>query len=234
MTLKTGKTKKLPSDLLRYHRRLLRHFGPQHWWPARSPFEVILGALLTQNTSWKNVERALGNLRRAGLLTPGKLYRLTTNQLTRLLRPSGTYRQKTQLVLRFLRYLEENHGGSLQRMFRLPVWHLRADLLRLPGVGPETADSILLYAASQPTFVIDAYTRRVLGRHGLANGTASYDELQRLFENHLPRDPALYNEYHALLVAVGKRYCHSREPDCHACPLGAELADRNQPAGVRA
>lgn len=207
----------------RYYRRLQDHFGPQHWWPARTRFEVILGALLTQNTSWKNVEKALANLRRAGLLSPAKLARQPAARLARLLRPSGYFRQKTRTVRRFLRHLKSRYAGSLPRLFQRPTAALREELLLLPGIGEETADSILLYAGERPLFVIDAYTRRVLTRHGLAPPQAPYHQLQDFLHRHLPRQPGLFNEYHALLVAVGKTYCHREAPDCPRCPLGVEL-----------
>ncbi len=209
--------------LQRYYRRLHRHFGPQRWWPARTRFEVILGALLTQNTSWANVEKALGNLRREGLLNPDKLSRTPVARLARLLRPSGYFRQKTRAVRHFLEHLQQCYGGSLRRMLARPGAALRDELLGLNGIGEETADSMLLYAASRPVFVVDAYTRRVLSRHGLALEKTQYGELQSVFHRNLPPNAALFNEYHALLVAVGKRYCHRRDPDCNACPLGPEL-----------
>ncbi len=209
--------------LRRFFHRLRRHFGPQRWWPARTRFEVVVGALLTQNASWANVEKALANLRRANALTPRRLRRLPAARLLRLLRPSGYFRQKARYLRHFLRHLERRYGGSLERMFRRRTESLREELLGLPGVGEETADSILLYAAGRPVFVIDAYTRRVLGRHGLAPARAPYAALQDFFERHLPLDATLYNEYHALLVAVGKTYCHRENPDCGACPLGVEL-----------
>lgn len=209
--------------LLRYYRRLRSHFGHRNWWPARTRFEVILGALLTQNTSWTNVEKALANLRRAGGLSPAGLRRLPGTRLARLLRPSGYYRQKTRAVRAFLAHLNNGYRGSLARLLARPTTELREELLELRGIGPETADSILLYAANRPVFVIDAYTRRVLARHGLASPRVPYGELQRFFHRHLPPDPALFNDYHAQLVAVGKRYCHRQQPDCAACPLGVEL-----------
>jgi endonuclease-3 related protein len=184
---------------------------------------VILGALLTQNTSWNNVEKALGSLRRARLLAPSRLARAPRGRLSRLLRPSGTFRQKTRAVQAFLRHLNNGYRGSLPRLLAQPTTRLRPELLGLRGVGPETADSILLYAARRPVFVIDAYTRRVLVRHGLADERARYETLQNIFHEHLPRRAQLYNEYHALLVAVGKHYCFRRNPDCQACPLGVEL-----------
>lgn len=227
MAVTARSARKVRGALRRYYRRLLAHFGPQHWWPGGTRFEVILGGLLTQNTSWRNVEKALENLRSRRLLSPRKLRRLSAVRLTRLLRPTGYYRQKTRTVHAFLQHLEAGHGSSLARLFRRPTPTLRAEMLSLRGVGPETADSILLYAGQRPVFVIDAYTRRVLSRHGLAPEAASYDELQHLFESNLPPDPALYNEYHALLVAVGKAYCHRQQPDCPACPLGVELEARH-------
>lgn len=209
--------------LRRYYRRLYRHFGPQHWWPAQTRFEVILGALLTQNTSWANVEKALDNLRHKGLLSPGKLSRPSAARLERLLRPSGYFRQKARAVRHFLGHLQRRYDGSLRRLLARPAVELRDELLGLNGIGEETADSVLLYAAGRPVFVIDTYTRRVLSRHGLARETAHYGELQNVFHRTLPRNTELFNEYHALLVAVGKRYCHRQAPDCNACPLGPEL-----------
>lgn len=209
--------------LRRYYRRLYRHFGPQHWWPARTRFEIILGALLTQNTSWANVEKALENLRRDSLLSLATLLRLPPARLAPRLRPSGYFRQKTRTVRRFLSHLQQRYQGSLNRLLGRPTDALRTELLTLAGIGEETADSILLYAARRPVFVIDAYTRRVLARHGLASATASYSELQNLFHRNLPRNPKLFSEYHALLVAVGKHYCHRKEPNCARCPLGVEL-----------
>lgn len=213
----------LTPTLTRFYRRLLAYLGPQHWWPGRTRFEVILGAILTQNTSWGNVEKALANLRPRRLLAPRPLARLSALQLRTLLRPCGYFRQKASTVAGFLDYLGRHHRYSVNRMFRKAPGRLRRELLALRGIGEETTDSILLYAGGRPVFVIDAYTRRILLRHGLASPQASYGELQELFEKALPRSAKLYNEYHALLVAAGKRYCHRRQPDCAACPLGPEL-----------
>jgi len=193
---------------------------------------MILGALLTQNTAWTNVEKALGNLRREAGLSPEKLARIPAATLARLLRPSGYFRQKTRAVGGFLRHLNHHYRGSLGRMMNRPAKELREELLSLRGIGPETADSILLYAAGRPVFVIDAYTRRVLSRHGLMPANASYAEFQDFFHRNLAAEAKLFNEYHALLVAVGKNYCHSRQPDCAGCPLGPELAPF-QPFGAR-
>lgn len=210
-------------QLYRFYRHLFAHLGPQHWWPGRTRFEVILGAILTQNTNWVNVEKTLRNLRRASSLGPRGLARLPQAELARLLRPSGYFRQKARRLGHFLDFLQQRYQGSLSQMFRAPTARLRAELLALNGIGEETADSILLYAGRRPVFVIDAYTRRILQRHRLACSDAPYRQLQKLFEDHLPRDPQLYNEYHALLVAVGKRYCHRLQPACRTCPLGPEL-----------
>lgn len=211
------------STLIRYFRRLRRHFGRQDWWPARTRFEVVLGALLTQNTAWANVEKALGNLRRARALSYAGLRRLRPRHLETLLRPAGYFRQKSRYVSSFVNHLQRRHRGSLARLLDQPTRPLRRELLAITGVGEETADSILLYAASRPVFVVDAYSRRVLSRHGLTNARASYGQLQAFFHRHLPQSRKLFNEYHALLVAVGKDYCRARNPDCARCPLGVEL-----------
>lgn len=214
------------ATLLRYYRRLRRHFGHQNWWPGRTRFEVILGALLTQNTSWANVEKALGNLRRHRALTPARLSRLRGATMAQLLRPSGYYRQKTRAVRAFLAHLNNGYRGSLPRLLARPTAALREELLALRGIGEETADSILLYAAGRPVFVIDAYTLRVLARHGLAPPNIDYRQSQAFFETNLPRRAALYNDFHAQLVAVGKTYCHREKPNCAACPLAPELPAR--------
>lgn len=184
-----------------------------------------MGAILTQNTAWSNVERAIERLAARKLLNARRLHALSQTQLARLIRPSGTYRVKARRLKAFLDFLWEGFGGRLDRLKRAPLPALRADLLSVPGIGPETADSILLYAAGRPVFVVDAYTRRVLARHRLAPPDIGYEPLRALFERHLPSDPALFNEYHALLVAVGKRYCRSR-PHCESCPLRFDLRGR--------
>lgn len=189
-----------------------------------------MGAILTQNTGWANVEKAVKNLRRASVLAPRRLARLSQEHLHSLLQPSGYFRQKARTLSAFLEYLGIRHGHSLRRMFRTPTDRLHDDLLRLRGIGKETADSILLYAGKRPVFVIDAYTRRILLRHGLAAPDATYEALQGLFLNHLPRKAKLFNEYHALLVAAGKHYCHRRQPDCSHCPLGPELGGNHASA----
>ncbi len=199
--------------------RLYARFGAQHWWPGDGAFEVIVGAILTQNTAWTNVEKAMANLKRARLLHPGRMHRATAARLARLIRPSGYFNLKAKKLKAFTRYLFAEHRGSLVRLFHLDTATLRAELLAVYGIGPETADSIILYAARQPIFVIDAYTRRIMARLGLARDDASYDELQRLFMEHLPREERLFNEYHALLVALGKNICRKSAPRCGECPL---------------
>jgi endonuclease-3 related protein len=213
--------------LQEYFRTLSMALGPMGWWPAKTPFEVIVGAILTQSTAWANVEQALANLRRAGLLTPGRMGQVSEARLARLIRPSGYFRQKAKKLKAFLRFLREHHRGSLARMFRTPTAELREQLLAVHGIGPETADSILLYAGGHPVFVVDAYTHRILGRHQLSSGKPDYDAVQSLFHGHLPKDSALYNEFHALLVNVGKNWCRKSAARCEECPLVVHLPERS-------
>jgi endonuclease III related protein len=201
--------------------------GPQNWWPARTRFEVIVGALLTQSTAWKNVELAIHALAGERLLEPRAIARAPLRQLERLVRASGYYRQKARKLKAFVAFLEREFGGSLDRMFRLPTPVLREKLLAVHGIGPETADSILLYAGGHPVFVVDAYARRILARHGLASTSAGYQELQTLFETNLPRHTGMFNQYHALLVETGKRWCRRNEARCGECPLGRFLEVRS-------
>jgi endonuclease-3 related protein len=211
------------SSLHKYFMVLFGAHGPQHWWPGRSRFEVIVGAILTQNTSWANVETAIANLRKAGLLNPPALKNVSPAKLAALIRPSGYFRQKAKKLKAFGKFLFEEHGGSLSRMFRTPTLLLREQLLAIHGIGAETADCILLYAGQLPVFVIDAYTRRILERHNLATAKDSYDDLRARFESALPRDPQLFNEYHALIVHTGKHFCRKSVALCSACPLRAFL-----------
>lgn len=213
------------ATLQAYFQTLSQALGPMRWWPAKTRFEVIVGAILTQNTAWANVEQAIGNLRRAGLLTPGAMERVSNARLARLVRPSGYFRQKAKKLKAFVRFLRECHDGSLVRMFRSSTAELREQLLAVHGIGPETADSILLYAGGHPVFVVDAYTHRILGRHQLTDGKPDYGAAQTLFETNLPRDAALYNEFHALLVNAGKNWCRKSRPRCGECPLLPHLPD---------
>ncbi|MDH7499536.1 MAG: endonuclease III domain-containing protein [candidate division NC10 bacterium] len=210
--------------LLRIYEALYAHFGPQRWWPADGAFEVVVGAILTQNTSWRNVEKAMVNLRTTEVLSPGRMLQLKEEELARLIRPSGTYRVKANRLLRFLSFLKEEYGSDLQAMLHQPMAKVRAELLQVKGIGPETADSILLYAGGYPIFVVDAYTKRILSRHGLAREGSSYQELQGLLMGALPADGPLFNEYHALLVRLGKSRCLGR-PRCDGCVLEPMLDD---------
>lgn len=212
-----------PSDLMAYHRVLADKLGLQHWWPAETPFEVIVGAILTQNTSWKNVEAAITNLKREKLLSPLAIEKVSVPRLERLIRSSGYFRQKAKKLKAFVRFLRLEYGGALKRMFRTPTAELREKLLGVHGIGPETADSILLYAARKEVFVVDAYTKRILSRHGWTEEDVDYEEMRSLVENNLPRDVSLYNEFHAQFVQVGKNWCRPRDPRCSECPLGPFL-----------
>jgi len=197
---------------------LLDHYGPRRWWPADSPFEVVLGAILTQNTAWHNVEKAITSLKRFGPLTPENLLGLSEATLCDAIRSSGYYRQKGRRLRNFLGMLSDRFEGRLDSFFELPTEALREELLALSGIGPETADSILLYAAGRPAFVIDTYTLRILSRHSLIPEETSYAEAQLWITDHLPEDVQLFNEFHALLVTVGKDCCRPR-PKCSGCPL---------------
>ena len=202
---------------------LLKHFGPQHWWPAQSPFEVMVGAVLTQNTAWKNVEQAIANLSEAGVLDPRALFSVSSQVLEELIRPAGFYRVKAARLRSLVEYILDRYGGRVELMAREPGWLLRKELLSIHGIGEETADSILLYALDKPFFVVDTYTRRILTRQGVIKGREPYSEIQRLFMESLPADVELYKEYHALLVELGKRYCKTRGPLCLECPLCLEV-----------
>lgn len=191
-----------------------------------------MGAILTQHTAWVNVERAIAALKGRGLLTPERLRPLPERRVARLIRSSGTFRGKARRLRAFVHFLWARYEGVLGRMAPVPVDSLRSELLSVPGIGPETADAILLYAVGRPLFVADAYTRRVLARHRLVPPGLAYEPLRAFIERHLPRDPALFNEYHALLVAVGKAYCRSR-PRCAECPLRFDLR-RRPPRAIRA
>lgn len=200
------------------YRALHRRWGPQHWWPGRTRFEIVAGAVLTQNTAWTNVEKAIAALRRARVLTPRRLHALPPARLAALIRPAGFFRVKSRRLRALTGHLLARHRGSLDRFLGAGTADLRARLLDLHGIGPETADSILLYAARRPVFIVDAYTRRMLHRHGWIGPDASYDDVARLFTSALPREVPLFNEYHALIVALGKEHCRAR-PRCDGCPL---------------
>jgi endonuclease-3 related protein len=206
-------------SLRAYYDALFAGFGPQHWWPGRTPFEIVVGAILTQNTSWTNVELAIRNLRREALLTPRAIEAVRLGHLAALIRSSGYFRQKARKLKAFVRFLHSEYRGSLKTMFRTSTELLRQQLLGVHGIGPETADSILLYAGKHRVFVVDAYSRRILERHWLADSKDSYEHLRQLFERSLPADVPLYNEFHALIVRAGKDYCRAGNPRCAECPL---------------
>jgi endonuclease-3 related protein len=211
--------------LLRLYDALARRFGPQHWWPGRTPFEIAAGAVLTQHTTWTGAARAIAALRASGRLTAPRLAALDEARVAGLIRAAGTYRLKARRLLAFTRWLLARSGGRWAPLRREPLAPLRQALLGVPGLGPETVDAILLYAAGRPVFVADAYTRRVLARHRLVARAASYEDARGFLEAHLPSDPALFNEFHALLVALGKAYCRTR-PACEQCPLRFDLRGR--------
>jgi endonuclease III related protein len=235
------------NDVIDYYKVLLARYGPQNWWPAHSRLEVIVGAYLTQNTHWGNVEKAMANLRRARALSLKSIRELPLTKLEQLVRPSGYFRQKARNLKSFIAFLDNKYSGSLDRMFAQPTRQLRAELLELNGVGPETADSILLYAGNHPVFVVDAYTRRILERHGFVSAKTGYEEIRQLIESTVssaeagsllveksgadPRHPASrmsraartalaqhYNELHALIVRIGNQFCRAT-PNCEGCPL---------------
>jgi len=213
--------------LMRYFTAMSQNLGPMRWWPARTPFEVIVGAILTQNTSWGNVERAIANLRSAQMLTPSAISAARMARLAALVRPSGYFRQKAKKLKAFVRFLQREYGGSLKRMFATPTEVLREKLLSVHGIGPETADSILLYAGEHAVFVVDAYTHRIFGRHGITNGKPEYENVRALVEAALPRDSQLFNEFHALVVNTAKNWCRKKEPRCAECPLGSLLPENS-------
>jgi endonuclease-3 related protein len=205
-------------ELLTIYHTLLRFFGEQGWWPADTPFEVVVGAVLTQNTAWRNVERAIENLKGEGLLTPMGLRVVDESRLAELIRPAGYYNVKARRLKNLIEFLAGKYGGDLRKMFDEPLSTLRGKLLAVKGIGPETADSILLYAGGKPIFVIDAYTRRILSRHGRIADGASYGDIQDLFMRNLPQDVSLYKEYHALFVRLAKTFCKTKS-HCTGCPL---------------
>jgi endonuclease-3 related protein len=209
------------------YERLLLAFGPQAWWPGESPFEVMVGAVLVQNTAWKNVEKAIENLREDGLLSPAAMHGLSVEELAEVIRPAGYYRLKAARLKRLIDFVFDRYDGDLEAMFADDLETLREGLLSINGIGPETADSILLYAAQRPTFVVDTYTKRILARHGWIDYEADYHTIKEEMEAALPRDVALYNEYHALLVRVGHLHCR-KSAHCELCPL-AELLPEGGP-----
>ena len=208
--------------LLKVYKTLFKSFGPQNWWPAKTKFEVIAGAILTQNTAWSNVEKAISSLRNAGVLSQRKLRAMPVNRLAKLIKPAGYYNIKAERLKNFVNFLFREYQGSIKKMFAVPTDRLRQELLKIKGVGNETADSIILYAAEKPVFVVDAYTRRILLRHQIIPQEYKYEQIQSIFEKNLPRDHLLYNEFHALIVKLGKDYCR-KKPQCKLCPLSGMI-----------
>lgn len=209
----------LGEQLIDLYERLHQAFGPQNWWPGETPFEVCVGAILTQNTSWENVRRAIARLKERGLLTPRAISSLPAPNLAEIIQPAGYYNIKAGRLQSFVGFLLEAFEGDLEAMFDCGLDALRPRLLSVRGIGPETADSILLYAGNLPSFVVDAYTQRALLRHDVIDPEADYEAVRALFMDHLPEDVTLYNEYHALWVALGKHYCKKSSPRCSGCPL---------------
>ena len=224
MRSKRGVTAARSKALRRAYRLMLAHFGHLQWWPGETPFEVCVGAILTQNTSWSNVERAIANLKAAQVLDARKLFALEESKLAELLRPAGYFNVKARRLRSFLRVLVEEYDGDLERLFAGETAAVRERLLAINGVGPETADSMLLYAGGHHRFVVDAYTKRIFQRHGWSGADAGYEDLQRLCEGTLDQKPQgkrldYWQDFHAQLVMVGKDFCRPREPRCAECPL---------------
>lgn len=209
---------RLPLLLQQLFDRLLEQYGPRGWWPAETPFEVCVGAILTQNTSWSNVEKAIVRLKAAGCLSISGIGSLTATELADLIRPAGYFRVKADRLQSFTCFVQQQYQGSLELLFAEPLPRCRERLLAVRGIGPETADSMVLYAGGKPSFVVDAYTRRIFSRLGLIQPDIGYEQLRHLFMDALPSDAALFNEYHALIVELGKQVCRTA-PRCSSCCL---------------
>jgi endonuclease-3 related protein len=207
-------------DLIKIYQRLYKVFGPQHWWPGDTPFEIAVGAILTQNTNWGNVEKAISNLKKQNALSAKAIHKMAVKELSGLIRPAGYFNIKAKRLKCFIEFLMNDYRGSMKRMKNEDMHSLRKKLLSINGIGPETADSILLYALKKPIFVIDAYTKRVLSRHDIMEHAKPYEKFQELFHSSLKEDVKLFNEYHALFVRAGKTYCKLKNPLCDKCPLG--------------
>ena len=207
------------SLLLEIFERLHSSLGPSGWWPGETPLEIIIGAILAQNTSWRNVEQALARLKGQGALSVEKLTQMEEDHLAEMVRPAGTYRVKARRLKNFFRFLQEGYHGRIEALGTPPLEKLRDQLLGVRGIGPETADSILLYALGRPTFVVDTYTHRIFSRHRLVPEESDYESLRSFFMESLPEEVPLYNEFHALIVRTGKAYCKKKAPLCGGCPL---------------
>jgi endonuclease-3 related protein len=209
----------MPNLFLDVYSLLYDHFGPRNWWPAETPFEVMVGAVLTQNTNWSNVQKAIDRLRSENLLSYESLSQLRAEEIAPLITSSGYYNLKAARLRNLLNMVEDKYDGEFELLLNDSLWSARENLLEVKGVGPETADSILLYACNLPIFVVDAYTHRVFSRHNLVDEESDYDSIQDIFTGNLPEDVRLYNEYHALIVAVAATYCKKSKPLCKECPL---------------
>lgn len=207
--------------LLNIFRTLLSSFGKRNWWPGETELEIIVGAILTQNTSWKNVEKAINNMKAQGVLDVDTLHAITKDQLGEIIKPSGFYNLKSSRLKLFINVLHENFNKSIDNLKYYDTNDLRNLLLGINGIGPETADSILLYALNRPVFVVDAYTKRFLKNHRLYDGNGEYDDVQQFFMTNLPHDTNLFNEFHALIVCLCQNYC-KKMPECIICPLNKE------------
>ena len=222
-------------ELLEIYRLLFARFGPLNWWPGETPFEVMVGAILTQNTAWTNVEKAMKALKQEDMLSPEAILKADTRKLKRLIRPSGYFNQKALRLKEFVRFIvSDPYQGQVERLAAEDAASLRQKLLSVRGIGPETADSILLYALEKPVFVVDAYTRRSFSRLGFLAPETDYQLIQDFFTTHLPKDLKLYNDYHAQIVYLGKEYCKTR-PLCSSCPLNSlkrcQVPDQELPPG---
>lgn len=210
---------KAGKDISAIYEKLFYAFGPQHWWPADTTFEVIVGAILTQNVAWTNVEKAINNLKEKGFLSLENLLAIDIEILSELIRPAGYYNQKARYLKNTCEYIHNNYK-SIDSFLNQNIPRLRKELLGIKGIGPETADSIILYAARKPIFVVDAYTKRIFARLGLIDSSMNYNKVQNFFEKNLPKDVKLFAEYHALIVKLGKDFCKNKNPLCGKCPLG--------------
>ncbi|NQU19167.1 endonuclease III domain-containing protein [bacterium] len=205
--------------LIRIYKKLYSYFGKQYWWPAKTKLEVVVGAMLTQNTAWPNVEKAIANLKRKRLLSFQKLSKAKISELANLIKPAGYFNVKARRLKNILEFIQARYQGNLRNMQRVEIQVLRNQLLSVNGIGPETADSILLYAFDKPIFVVDAYTKRIFSRLEIVSSNSTYDEIQSIFMKSLRRNVYLFNEYHALIVRLGKDYCRKTNPRCNECPI---------------
>lgn len=213
---------KVAIELRSIYARLYSHFGPQYWWPGRTSFEVVVGAILTQNTNWANVEKAINNLKRERVLSASKMFQMRQAKLAELIRPAGYYNVKAKRLKNFVNFLFFRYRGSLKRLFEQDITFLRKELLSVNGIGEESADSIILYAAGLPIFVIDAYTKRIFSRHNFFKGDSQYYLIQKFFMQNLKENAKMFNEFHALIVKLGKEFCRKNNPRCGICPISNE------------